>query len=199
MKVIGITGASGSGKTTVSQILNKRKDIKIIDADKMAKELTNAETEYLAEIRLMFEKENIFEEDGKLNRSKLATLIYTSEEDLQKLNQITFKHLIPKIIDTINNVTDDIKIVVIDAPLLFESGLDKYCDCTVTLYVPDELKINRICKRDKITEKNAKDRLNIQKNNEYYAEKSDYVIVNDENTTIEELEEKINEIIKERG
>lgn len=199
MKVIGITGASGSGKTTVSQILNKRKDIKIIDADKMAKELTNSETEYLAEIKLTFEKENIFEEDGKLNRRKLANLIYTSKEDLQKLNQITFKHLIPKIIDTINNVTDDIKIVVIDAPLLFESGLDNYCDCIVTLYVPDELKINRICNRDKITEKIAKDRLNIQKSNEFYSEKSDYVIVNDENTTIEELEQKINKIIKERG
>lgn len=197
MKVIGITGASGSGKTTISQILNKRQDTKIIDADKMAKQMTGFETEYFEEIKKVFEKDEIILEDGSLNRPKLANLIYNNEENLRKLNSITFKHLIPKIVSEINNVTSDIKIIIIDAPLLFEAGLDKYCDCTVTLYVPDKLKIARICKRDNITENIAKDRLKIQNDNEFYCKKSDYTIVNDENTTLEELERKINEIIEE--
>ena len=59
MKVIGITGSSGSGKTTISEILGKRKDAKVINADKMAKELTNSETEYFLEIKEAFQKDNI--------------------------------------------------------------------------------------------------------------------------------------------
>lgn len=195
MKIIGITGASGSGKTTICQMLNQRKDTKIIDADKMAKEMTNLETQYFSEIKKAFAKDNILLENGTLNRAKLAQLIYQKEENLQKLNQLTFRHLIPKIVDEIENVSEEIKFVIIDAPLLFEAGLDKYCNCSVALCVPDNLKINRICRRDNISENVAKERLNIQKTNEFYAQNSDYVIINDENTTMEELEEKMNEII----
>ncbi len=195
MKIIGITGASGSGKTTICQILDKRQDTKIIDADKMAREMTNTKTEYFSEVKKAFEKENILSEDGSLNRAKLAELIYHDKNKLEILNCLTFRHLIPKIISEIENVPEHIKTIVIDAPLLFEASLDKYCDYTVALQVPRELKINRICKRDKILENVAKERLNIQKENDYYVKKADYVIVNDENTTVKELEEKIDQII----
>ena len=198
MKVIGITGASGSGKTTISEILDQRPDTKIINADKMAKELTNSETEYLAEIKNVFEGKNVFFENGDLNRKALANLIYNNNAELEKLNSLTFKHLIPKIVNEINNVTSEIKIVIIDAPLLFESGLDKYCDSIITFSVPDSLKIDRICNRDNISKDTAKSRLKIQNNNDFYMAKSDYVIINDENTTIEELEHKINEIINRK-
>lgn len=143
----------------------------------------------------MFQEDEILLDDGNLNRAKLAKLIYENEEHLKKLNQLTFEYLIPQIVNEIKNVTNDIKIVIIDAPLLFEAGLDKYCDYIITLLVPDLLKIKRICKRDHISENVAKDRLKIQNNNDFYVKKSDYVIINDENTTMEELEQKINEII----
>lgn len=195
MKIIGITGASGSGKTTICQILNKRRDIKIIDTDKMAKEMTKAETEYFSEVKKTFEKDNILLEDGSLNRPRLAQLIYRDENKLKALNRITFRHLIPQIVREIKNVSKDIKIVVIDAPLLFEAGLDKYCDCTVALQVPETLKISRICKRDQISKNRAKERLKIQKKNDFYAQKADYVMVNDENTTLEDLEERIHCIV----
>ena len=196
MKIIGITGASGSGKTTICQILSKREDIKIIDADKMAKEMMNAKTVYFSEVKKAFEKENIILEDGTLNRARLAELIYRDENKLETLNRITFQHLIPKIVNEIQNAPKQIKTIIIDAPLLFEAGLDKYCDCTVALQVPRRLKISRICMRDKISENIAKERLNIQKDNEFYQKKSDYVIVNDENTTVQELEERINRVIQ---
>lgn len=198
MKIIGITGASGSGKTTISQILNKREDTKIIDADKIAKEMTKPGTEYFLSIQKTFEKDNIFLEDGTLNRAKLAGLIYSNREKLEKLNSITFQHLIPKIVSEIRHVPANIKIIVIDAPLLFESGLDKYCDYTIALHVSQSLKVSRICKRDHIAERIAQDRLNIQKNNNFYIQKADYVIVNDENTTLQDLEERINKILQFR-
>lgn len=196
MKVIGITGSSGSGKTTISEILDKRQDTKVINADKIAKSLTNAETEYFAEIKRAFQKENILLEDGSLNRAQLADLIYHDKTSLEKLNQITFKHLLPKIADEMKQVEANIKFIVIDAPLLFEAGLDKFCDVTVAVQTSEDTKIKRICARDHISQEMAKDRLKIQKTNEFYYGKVDYVITNDEETTKEELEEKLKVITK---
>lgn len=196
MKVIGITGSSGSGKTTISEILDKRQDTKVINADKIAKTLTNAETEYFAEIKMAFQKENILLENGSLNRAKLADLIYHDKASLEKLNQITFKHLLPKIVYEMQNIENNIKFIVIDAPLLFEAGLDEFCDVTAAVQTSEQTKIKRICTRDHISEKMAKDRLKIQKSNEFYQGKVDYVIENDEETTMEELQKKVNEIIE---
>ncbi len=196
MKIIGITGASGSGKTTISQLLNQRKDTKVIDADKIAREMAKPNTPYLLKIQKTFEKEDVILEDGTLNRPKLAKLIYQNEESLEKLNRITFEYLLPKMVDEIQNVSTDIQMIIMDAPLLFEAHLDQYCDFTVALCVPDSLKIKRICLRDNIPEKIAKDRLKIQQNNEFYQQKADYVIINDEKTTIQDLEEQMDRIIE---
>lgn len=196
MKVIGITGASGSGKTTISEILNKRPDTKIIDADKLAKSLTLNQTEYFEEIKEKFAKDNILLENGKLNRKKLANLIYKNDEKLEMLNKITFKHLIPKILEEINNVDKNIQIVVIDAPLLFEAGLEKYCDIVIAIQASDELKIKRICIRDNISEDMAKNRLKIQKNNEFYSKKADFIIENNEMTNEKDLERQVIRILE---
>lgn len=196
MKVIGITGSSGSGKTTICERLNQREDTKIIDVDKIAKRLTNSETEYFLEVKNAFQNDNILLENGNLDRPKLANLIYHDNQKLQKLNEITFKHLIPQIMKEINCVKQNIKIVIIDAPLLFEAGLDQYCDITIALEASNSLKIQRICKRDNISEEVAKARLEIQQSNEFYRQKADYIIENDENTTIVELEQQLEKMIK---
>ena len=86
---------------------------------------------------------------------------------------------------------EKIKIVVIDAPLLFEAGLEKHCDFVVSLIAEEKLKIKRICKRDNVNEQIAKSRLNIQHEDSYYIEKSDYVIKNNENCDLKSEIEKI--------
>ncbi len=197
MKVIGITGSSGSGKTTISEILGKRQDTKVINADKMAKELTNLKTEYFSEIIAAFQNYNIVLENGNLNRAKLADLIYHDKASLEKLNQITFKHLLPKIEQEIQNLDETIKLIVIDAPLLFEAKLDKFCDATIAVETTQDVKIKRICERDKIPEEVAKDRLRIQKSNEFYTQNANYVIENSENTTFETLQQEVNKILED--
>ncbi len=197
MKVIGITGSSGSGKTTISEILGKRQDTKVINADKMAKELTNLKTEYFSEIIAAFQNYNIVLENGNLNRAKLADLIYHDKASLEKLNQITFKHLLPKIEQEIQNLDETIKVIVIDAPLLFEAKLDKFCDTTIAVETTQDVKIKRICERDKIPEKVAKDRLRIQKSNEFYTQNANYMIENSENTTFETLQQEVNKILED--
>ncbi len=197
MKVIGITGQSGSGKTTVSEILNKRPNTKIINADKLAKKMTAEKSAYFEEIKEQFKEDGIVLENGKLNRPKLAALIYGNNEKLKQLNQITFKHLLPKIEAEICNAEKNIKLVVIDAPLLFEAGLDKLCDYTIAVQTSERLKIKRICERDHISEKTAKARLEIQQTNEFYRKKVDFVLMNDEHITIKVLEKEIYKILNE--
>lgn len=195
MKIIGITGTSGTGKTTLSNILSKRNDIKIIDADKVAKKLSQIGSDYLLAIRYTLGND-VFLEDGNLNRKALAEKIYTSEEALEKLNILTFDHVVKEILCEIENTkNEDIKFIVIDAPLLFESELDKKCDYTISLIAKKELKIKRICQRDNISEELAQKRLNIQQEDEFYIKNSDYIIVNNEdcdlNLEIEKIFEKM--------
>ena len=167
MKIIGITGTSGSGKTTLSEILSKKEEIKVIDADNVVKEMSIPNTEYLNAIKEEF-GEKYFFKDGNLNRKELANTIYSNNEARENLNKLTFKYVVEEIVKRINNINEkNTKIIVIDAPLLFESGLEKCCDYVVSLIADEELKINRICKRDKIDKETAKKRLKIQQNNSY--------------------------------
>lgn len=191
MRVIGIAGTSGSGKTTLSHILDKREDVKVIDADKVVREMSVPGTEYLKAIKDTF-TETVFLEDGNLNRKALAKKIYNDVQSLEKLNELTFKYVVTEILNRIKDVSDEkIKFIVIDAALLFEAELEKHCDIVISLIADRDLKIKRICARDNLDEKTAKSRLNIQHEDSYYTEKSDYVIINNKNCDLEKEVEKI--------
>lgn len=192
MKIIGITGASGSGKTTATEILNKRHDIKIIDADKIAKTLNIPGTEYMKSIKNVF-GEKVILENGHLNRKELARIIYNDKGAREKLNNLTFKYVVDEILIKLEELKKlDINFIIIDAPLLIESGLNKYCDFVIALIADDELKIKRICRRDNIDEETAKKRLKIQHDNSFYIDNSDFYI---ENSEYYNLEDKINELL----
>lgn len=185
MTVIGITGNSGTGKSTLSKILNEYEEIKIIDADKIVKEMSIPGTEYSNAIKNTFGKE-VFLEDGNLNREKLAQKIYNDNLSRQELNNLTFNYVVKEIVARIEKINSEtIKYVVIDAPLLFESQLNKYCDYVIALISEFELKVSRICKRDNIDEETAKKRLSIQEEDSYYKEKSDFVIYNNNDCNLE--------------
>ena len=199
MKVIGITGSSGSGKTTLSKILNERDDVKVIDADKVVRELSVPGTEYLNAIKETF-GEDVFLEDGNLNRKKLAQKIYKDNVARENLNKLTFNYVVKEIISRIINIdTEEIKFAIIDAPLLFESGLNKCCDYVISLIADFDLKVKRICKRDNIDEETAKSRLNKQNEDAFYIEKSDFVIHNGENSDLKiEIEKIFKDILKKK-
>ena len=196
MNIIGITGSSGSGKTTLSKILNEREDVKVIDADKIVKEMSVPGTEYLNAIKDKFGTE-VFFEDGNLNRKALASKIYSENSAREELNKLTFKYVVDEMLLRIKQITlneTNIKIVVIDAPLLLEAGLDKVCDYVVALVADKELKIRRICLRDNIDEKTAESRLNIQNDDIFYTQKADFVITNSKDC---DLKTEIEKVLKE--
>ena len=192
MKIIGITGSSGSGKTTLSQLLDEKNEVKLIDADKVVKEMSIPGTEYLNSIKNTF-GEDILLDDGNLNRKLLGNKIYNDKIAREKLNKLTFKYVAKEIIERIEkSKKEDIQFLILDVPLLFESGLNEYCNYVIALIANRNLKIKRICKRDGIDEKTAQSRLNIQNEDSYYIKKADLVIENNENC---DLREKIDEIL----
>lgn len=192
MKIIGVTGSSGAGKTTICTILEKKYLAHVIDADKVAKRLTKKGTMYLNSIVDYFGI-GILDSTGELKRKELATIIYEDEEKRSALNNLTFTYVVNEIKENINKLQDR-ELIVIDAPLLYESNLDKICDLVIGVVAKEEDKIDRICLRDDISEEMAKKRLSIQLNDDYIKNRADYIIVN--NGNIEELEDEIKKIIE---
>lgn len=189
MKIIGITGSSGAGKDTICEIIEKKYNAEIIDADKIAKELSKKGTMYLDSIVNCFGTE-IINKKGELNRKKLADIIFDDEQKREELNKLTFVHVVDEIQKKINNIKK--KIIVVNAPLLFESNLNKICDFVIAVIADRDKQIIRVMNRDNITKELAEKRINAQNTNEFFAENADYIIYNNED--IENIEEQLAKI-----
>ena len=192
MKIIGITGNSGSGKSTVCEIIKENYNAKIIDADKVAKSLTTPDTEYFKDIINTFGK-SILDENSKLNRIKLADIVFNSKEKKMLLDKLTFKYVVDEIKEKIKHI-QNCDYILLDVPLLFESNLDEICDLTVGVIASEDVKIKRIMQRDNISLEKAKSRLNSQSKEKFYIKNCDYIINNKEKK--DEIINQINKIFK---
>lgn len=175
MKVIGVTGSSGSGKSTVSKIIQKELNAKLIVADEIVKKMQEPGEEYFEKIVELLGNKYL-NKNGKLNRKKVADLIFKDEEKRKKINELTKKYVVTEILSKIENSTSEY--IVIDVPLLVESGLNKICNIVIGVISNFEEQIKRICSRDNITKKEAIIRLNIQPNNDFYKKNVDYIVEN---------------------
>ena len=187
--IIGITGSSGSGKSTICKMLAKDYNVKVINADKIAKKLSQKGSSYIIDIIKTFGKD-IVDEDGELKRKKLAEIIYTNSQKREALNKCTFKYIKAEINKQIKKVKDNTTILI-DAPLLFEAELDKICDKVIGVISDKELQVERIVARDNISYEQAEKRLAAQKSNEFYIKKCDMIIKNDNYIDIEKSIEQI--------
>lgn len=182
MKVIGVTGTSGVGKTTVCEILNKKFNAFIIDADEVARELSKKGNMYLQAIAEYF-GEDILDINGNLKRKELASLIYNDKVKREALNSVTFKFVVEEIKKRIDLAKEN-EIIVIDAALLFESKLNENCDIVLGIIADETQKVERICTRDNITEEMAKKRIAVQILDKELLQKADYIIRNKGNIQI---------------
>jgi dephospho-CoA kinase len=187
--VIGLTGRSGCGKSVASKFLLKQGFV-IIDFDKISRTIYKSNSECFKELIEYFGRD-ITDEYDNLKRKELAEIVFNNSEALKKLNTITHKYIYEEA-KKIKESNKD-KNIVYDAPLLFEANLDIECDYIISILSDDRIQIERIIKRDHITEELAKKRLASQKPNNFFIEHSDFYIMN--NSTIEKFEEKLKEII----
>lgn len=175
--VVGLTGQTGAGKSTVCEVFRDR-NIPVIDADIVARDVVDEGKKCLADLALEFSIE-ILNIDGTLNRDKFASIVFTDRNKLKKLNSIIFPYIVEEISDRIKEYrkTNE-KLVILDAPTLFESGTDKFCDLVISVTAPETERLNRIIIRDRLTDTQARNRINAQHDEDFYSEHSDYVLNN---------------------
>ncbi len=194
MKTIGLTGGIGTGKTTVSEYL-KEKGCVIIDADKISREMTEKDSPALDEIKQSFGEKYISKE-GNLERKLLGDLVFNDPKALEKLQAIITKKVEQKIDSMLKQLKkkDNDDIVVIDAPLLFECGMESVADENWLVTADTDIRIDRVKRRDGLSEKQIIDRINNQMSEAEKRGKSRYII--DNSGTVEELYMQIDKILE---
>lgn len=188
-KLIGLTGNSGSGKSTVSRILED-KGVHVIDADKIAHKIYEYKKPAYYEIVGCF-SETVLNEDRSINRRKLGKIVFSDKDKLKLLNRITHKYIIEEIKSIIEA---DEGWYVIDAAVLLESKLRDMVDEIWIIEADREVKRERIIKRDFLSFEEAEKRLNSQMSLSEMKKYSDVVILNNDND-IEHLRQIIEELL----
>lgn len=175
MILIGLTGGIGSGKSTVSEYLTKR-GYKVLDADKVSREIVEPGSETLLKIKEAFGEE-ILNSDGSLNRRKLGGIVFSDPVKKAILENIMHKKIIEILLDRAKMLSDE-KIVFIDAPLLFEAKLDKYVDSVWVVDADNETRIKRIMERDNLPKEEIQKRIDMQFSGIKKIRKANYVLDN---------------------
>ena len=187
--LLGITGGSGSGKSLVCEEF-KKAGIPVIDSDAASRAVTLPGKPALAAIKETFGDEYIAP-DGSLLRRKLGSYVFSNASALDTLNKIINLYIREEINNQIKN--SNAPIVVLDAPLLIEYGLDKQCDYVIVVLADEKIRAERIQKRDKISQTDAQNRIKSQNKDKFYLEKADFIVYN--NSTRENLVKKVKKII----
>lgn len=191
--VIGLTGPTGSGKSLASEIFFE-KGYSIINADKVAHFVYDTNKACIQEIDKAFPGV-IFE--NSINRKKLAGIVFSNKDRLNDLNKIVHPFIVNEIKSEIKRCEKNK--VLLDAPTLFESGIDRICDKVISVLADREIRIRRIVSRDNISESEAVARITSQPIDEFYKNKSDFVVFNnyDKEKLINDFENIIDKIDKD--
>ena len=170
--VVGLTGPTGAGKSSVTVIAEKL-DFKVVDCDRFARAAVEKGTDGLADVVRVFGLE-ILNADDTLNRKKLAEVAFSTPQNTELLNKTLLPHIVKLISAEINAPR-----VLLDAPTLFESGADSLCDEIIVVLSDEKIRKRRIVERDGIDEAAAELRIKAGKPDEFYIEKTNNIVYND--------------------
>ena len=190
MEIYGLTGKTGSGKTTVAKLLSE-KGFYVADGDVLARKVTEKGSLVLKELSDCF-GEDIISEDGSLKRQELARRAFSSEEARQNLNRITHTAIHNLFLGEIKKAENDgFTHLLFDAAALLESPSKNLCKKIIVVHAPYDVRLQRILSRDSISEEDAKRRMNAQKSDEYYLSAGDIIINNFPPYNLEEEIKKV--------
>ena len=180
--VIGVTGPTGAGKSTVCDILRNWTGVSVIDCDQVARQVTGKGTLCLLDIAVEFSP-SVISADGTLNRKKLGQLVFSDPEKLTRLNAIIFPYILERLREEIADAEKrGAKAIFLDAPTLFESGADALCEKILAVTSAPEKRLTRIMQRDSLSPQGAADRMASQPDADFYLARADYQIQNDDDT-----------------
>lgn len=204
-KVIGLTGGIGTGKSTAAEYLKKR-GFAHVDADEISRSITADGSSMLPVLNEIFGPDgpygekgtDILKKDGSLDRKALASLVFTDRRKKERLDEVMFKEIIKEIDRQIWDIkgseSANVPGILLDAPLLFEAGLDGRCDKVVVIVADEDVRIDRVCRRDKASPEEVRHRINNQMKDKDKIKLADFVVDNSEG--IAELEENLEELLE---
>jgi dephospho-CoA kinase len=185
--IIGLTGGIATGKSTAAEYL-KKKGAKIIDADQISHKITQKGEKGWMLVVNEFGK-NILREDGEFDREKLGEIVFSDTAKRKKLEALLHPLIIYEMKEEAHEYLESGQIVVFMAPLLYETGLNRFCDQVWVISASKEAQIKRLEKRNNFDQDDALKRIDSQLSIEEKKKKADVVIEN--NSTIKKLKEKL--------
>ncbi|HHL39692.1 MAG TPA: dephospho-CoA kinase [Deltaproteobacteria bacterium] len=193
--VLGVTGGMATGKSLVTAML-KELGAEVVDADAIAREIVEPGREALSEIVRRF-GDGVIAADGALDRKALAEIVFADARKLAALCEITHPRIRAEIRRRIRELKkkDPQALIVVDAPLLFETGLDREMDKVLVVCAPEHLQLERARSRDGLTEEQARSRMKAQMPLEEKLRRADYVV--DNSSTVERTRERVEELYRE--
>ncbi|WP_281692359.1 dephospho-CoA kinase [Agathobaculum desmolans] len=174
MKIIGLTGGSGTGKGTVATRMQAL-GAGWVDADAVYRDLCAHDRTMLAALDAAFG--GVLDADGRLDRPKLAAIVFSDPEKLQTLNQITVPYIRAASLAAIRT-QGDCPIVLYDAPTLFEAGMNDLCEQVIGVLADPEIRVQRVMARDGIGEAAARARIAAQPEDGFYRTRCDHILEN---------------------
>lgn len=195
--VIGLTGQTGAGKSTVSRVFADN-GFTVINADHIARIVVEKGSKCLDEISDFFGS-GILNPDRTLNRKALAKIVFTEKSKLDSLNTIIYPYITGEILKQIrNHSVNGEKLILLDAPTLFESRADDFCEIIISVIASPELREKRIIERDGLTRQQAKERMSSQLDAEFFVAHSDYIIENNDSMeTLSGISREVSDKIKD--
>lgn len=197
MQIIGLCGGSGSGKSTIASLLQEQ-GIPVFDADAVYHELTSSDTPCVRELVSAFGRE-VRNSDGSLNRHALATIVFSSAPDTESrrelLNHISHKYVKNSFEQWVilRQKAND-AVVALDAPLLFEAGMERLCTVLIAVIASEETRVARIVRRDGISVFDARARIAAQIPDRELRRRCDFVI--DNTGTLDTVRKQLNQIMR---
>ena len=193
MIVIGITGPTGAGKTTVLNVLRELGGA-VADCDGVYHELLSTSVPMREELAARFGPE-IFDENGDLRRKELGAIVFGDPDALADLNAITHRHIVSELERRIAQAEGEGRpAIALDAVALLESGAGTLCGTTIAVTAPEELRVGRIMAREGIGEDYARARVKAQKPSAWFEERCAHTLRNDGEKA--SLEEQARELFK---
>ncbi|MBF7104835.1 dephospho-CoA kinase [Pediococcus pentosaceus] len=183
--IVGLTGGIAMGKTTISQFL-KSKAIPVVDADQIAHEILTVD-EVKVKLTDTFD-ESILDKNQNIDRRKLGPIVFNDQRQLEKLNIIVQPYIRTEIVRQLDTFSAS-KVVVLDAPVLFEQGYEKMVDYLMVIKTSAQIQVERLMQRDSLNEIDAQKRIQAQMPIEEKVKKADIVI--DTSGTIEETRSQV--------
>lgn len=190
MKVIGLTGGIGSGKTTVIEYIAS-KGFPVYIADNAGKQVMEI-PEVIEKVNRLF-NESVLLPDGMLDRKKIGAIVFNNPDLLKQLNAIVHP-AVGLDFEKFKAANPEATLLFKESAVLFESGAYRTCDATILVTAPEQVRIQRVMSRDWVTEEQVRERIKNQMPDEEKRALSTYIV---ENTDLPATFNKIDEILEE--